>query len=58
MVNRNRGEKSLEDALENALKQIEENRYEQDLTDMNVPKENIVKYGFAFEEKKVLIGMK
>ena len=58
VVNRNRGEKSLEDALENALKQIEENRYEQDLTDMNVPKENIVKYGFAFEGKKVLIGMK
>ena len=57
-VNRNRGEKSLEDALKNALKQIEENRYEQDLTDMNVPKENIVKYGFAFEGKKVLIGMK
>ena len=58
VVNRNRGEKSLEDALENALKQIEENRYEQNLTDMNVPKENIVKYGFAFEGKKVLIGMK
>ena len=58
VVNRNRGEKSLEDALKNALKQIEENRYEQDLTDMNVPKENIVKYGFAFEGKKVLIGMK
>ena len=58
VVNRNRGEKSLEDALKNALKQIEENRYEQNLTDMNVPKENIVKYGFAFEEKKVLIGMK
>ena len=58
VVNRNRGEKSLEDALKNALKQIEENRYEQDLTDMNVPKENIVKYGFAFEGKRVLIGMK
>ena len=58
VVNRNRGEKSLEDALKNALKQIEENRYEQNLTDMNVPKENIVKYGFAFEGKKVLIGMK
>ena len=58
VVNRNRGEKSLEDALENALKQIEENRYEQNLTDMNVPKENIVKYGFAFEGKRVLIGMK
>ena len=58
VVNRNRGEKSLEDALKNALKQIEENRYEQNLTDMNVPKENIVKYGFAFEGKRVLIGMK
>ena len=58
VVNRNRGEKSLEDALENALKQIEENRYEQNLADMNVPKENIVKYGFAFEGKRVLIGMK
>ena len=58
VVNRNRGEKSLEDALKNALKQIEENRYEQNLTDMNIPKENIVKYGFVFEGKKVLIGMK
>ena len=55
-VNRNRGEKSLENALTNALKQIEEFRYQQNLTDLGIPDENIVKYGFAFEGKKVLIG--
>ena len=55
-VNRNRGEKSLENALTNALKQIEEFRYQQNLTDLGIPEENIVKYGFAFEGKKVLIG--
>ena len=55
-VNRNRGEKSLENALTNALKQIEEFRYQQNLTDLGIPDENIIKYGFAFEGKKVLIG--
>ena len=55
-VNRNRGEKSLENALTNALKQIEEFRYQQNLTDLGIPEENIIKYGFAFEGKKVLIG--
>ena len=55
-VNRNRGEKSLENALTNALKQIEEFRYQQNLIDLGIPEENIVKYGFAFEGKKVLIG--
>lgn len=56
VVNKKRGEKNLEDAMNNALKQIEEKKYEQQLIDMGIAKGNIVKYGFAFESKNVLIG--
>lgn len=56
VVNRNRGEKSLEDALKNARKQIEDNNYEQMLNDMGITSDNIIKYGLAFMGKKVLIG--
>ena len=47
---------TLETALTNALAQIEEKKYEQELLDLGAADDNIIKYGFAFEGKKVLIG--
>ena len=56
VVNRRRGETGLEDALANALKQIEERKYDQILIDSGISSDRIVKYGFAFEGKEVLVG--
>jgi hypothetical protein len=39
-----------------ALAQIEDRKYEQTLIDKGIAKERILKYGFAFEGKTVLIG--
>ena len=50
-----RGEKSLEDTADNALKQIEDKKYDTDLLQRGIPAENIFKYGFAFEGEKCLI---
>ena len=50
-------ENTMEETVENALKQIEERQYETDLIARGVPKGNIYKYGFAFRGKEVLIGM-
>ena len=50
-----RGEKSLEDTAANALKQIEEKKYDTELLDQGIPAERILKYGFAFNGKECLI---
>ncbi|MBQ9305801.1 AAA family ATPase [Butyrivibrio sp.] len=51
-------EKSLEDTLTAALKQIEDKKYDQTLIDRGIHADNILKYGFVFQGKKVLIGAK
>ena len=49
-------EKSLEQTVENALRQIEEKEYDTELLARGIKKERIRHYGFAFRGKKVLIG--
>ena len=49
------GEKNLSDTADNAIKQINEKHYETDLLEKGLPAEKILKYGFAFQGKKVLI---
>ena len=49
-------EKDLEETVANALKQIEEKKYDTELKALGFSEENIRKYGFAFEGKNVLVG--
>ena len=51
-----RKEKSIQETVLSALKQICEKKYDADLLDKGIRKEQIYHYGFAFEGKKVLIG--
>ena len=53
---RKKRENSLEETLQNALKQIEEKQYVAGLIAKGMPEERIHRYGFAFEGKQVLIG--
>ncbi len=48
-------ENSLEETVKNALNQIEEKNYDEELIKRGVKKENIRHYGFAFKGKDVLI---
>ena len=50
-------EKTLEETVKAALLQIEQKRYDTELLNQGIAKEQIRHYGFAFEGKKVLIGV-
>ena len=55
-VRRTKKERTMEDTVREALKQIEEKEYGKELSAAGIPEERIRKYGFAFEGKSVLIG--
>ena len=48
-------EKELEDTAKNALQQIEDKKYDTDLLARGIPRDRILKYGFAFEGERCLI---
>lgn len=48
-------EKSLEETVDNALRQIKEKEYSAELLEAGIAEGNIRMYGFAFQGKKVLI---
>ena len=55
VYNEKKGEKDLSDTAANALKQIEEKKYDTDLLSRGIPAEHIYKYGFAFRGSECLI---
>ena len=48
-------ESTMEDTAMNALKQIEEKKYDTNLLERGIPAEHILKYGLAFRGKECLI---
>ena len=48
-------EKSLEETAQNALEQVKEKKYKEELIEAGINENNIKAYGFAFEGKNVLI---
>lgn len=48
-------ERSLEDTAGRALQQIEEKKYETELLSEGIPENRIIKYGFGFSGKRVVI---
>ncbi len=55
-VHNSRRGQDLEETLQNALRQIDEKKYEMSLLSRGIPAERIRKYGFVFDGKTVLIG--
>jgi hypothetical protein len=53
--NEAKGETTLEDTAANALKQIEEKRYDTELISHGIPADQILKYALAFRGKECLI---
>ena len=51
-----RREETLEEAVQTALRQIEEKQYGAQLMARGIPGDRIRSYGFAFQGKNVLIG--
>ena len=49
-------EKSLEETVEHALRQIQKKQYDTELLARGITKERIRHYGFAFRGKEVLMG--
>lgn len=49
-------EKTLQDTVQAVLQQIQDKEYAQMLISKGISSNNIRKYGFAFQGKKVLIG--
>ena len=51
-----KGESTMEETVQAALRQIEDRHYATDLLAKGFPESKIRKYGFAFAGKTVLIG--